>query len=251
MAKRDIPEVNAGSMADIAFLLLIFFLVTTTMDKDTAYLRTIPAPVKVDKPIEYEKKNILTVKVNQENQFFIRGKIFDNPDLISEEVTKFYKQNRASNLIGQIFDNGYPLYFYTELSSAKKELDEAIERKSKLKAKEGDIYNRTMEAFLEADKKFNAFKLYGGPIPTISGEAHVRLEVKKSTPYRIFAKIQSEIEEAVFALRDEESKRLFNEGYGALSRKAEANIEDKESAYKIYLLEFLFPQSIVEVSPKS
>ena len=42
MARRDIPEINAGSMADIAFLLLIFFLVTTTMDKDQAYVRNIP-----------------------------------------------------------------------------------------------------------------------------------------------------------------------------------------------------------------
>jgi len=42
MAKREIPEINAGSMADIAFLLLLFFLVTTTMDKDQAYIRSIP-----------------------------------------------------------------------------------------------------------------------------------------------------------------------------------------------------------------
>ena len=47
MAKREIPEINAGSMADIAFLLLIFFLVTTTMEKDTAYVRKIPKKLEL------------------------------------------------------------------------------------------------------------------------------------------------------------------------------------------------------------
>jgi biopolymer transport protein ExbD len=47
MAKRSAPEVNAGSMADIAFLLLIFFLVTTTIETDAGLNRKLP-PIQED-----------------------------------------------------------------------------------------------------------------------------------------------------------------------------------------------------------
>jgi biopolymer transport protein ExbD len=50
MARRDLPEINAGSMADIAFLLLIFFLVTTTMDVDTGISRKLPEKQPPDAP---------------------------------------------------------------------------------------------------------------------------------------------------------------------------------------------------------
>ena len=72
MAKREIPEINAGSMADIAFLLLLFFLVTTTMDKDQAYIRNIPKKVDVpptNTPIE--ERNILSIRANNQNQVII------------------------------------------------------------------------------------------------------------------------------------------------------------------------------------
>ena len=62
----------------------------------------------------------------------------------------------------------------------------------------------TNEIFSKAEKNFYGLKLYGAPVPTISGEAHIRIEVKESTPYSTFAKIQAEIEEALFILREEE-----------------------------------------------
>ncbi len=251
MAKREIPEVNAGSMADIAFLLLIFFLVTTTMDKDTAYLRTIPQKIKVDKPIELEKKNVLLIKANQD-QFFIRGQVFENPDEISDYIIKFYNFNR--NRVGEVYNSEFPLYFYTNVVDAERDFNESMEKLNKLKnagVTSGPKYDVLNDIFTKAEKTFYGLKLYGGPVPTISGEAHVRVEVKESTPYSTFAKIQAEIEEALFTLRDVESKKLFDEGYGSLSRKAESDKGDKELGYKVFLLEFLYPQRIIEVTPKN
>ena len=64
MAKRSAPEVNAGSMADIAFLLLIFFLVTTTMEKDSGITRKLPPMEESEEDVIIKQKNIFTVLIN-------------------------------------------------------------------------------------------------------------------------------------------------------------------------------------------
>ncbi|MFR9543158.1 MAG: biopolymer transporter ExbD [Rikenellaceae bacterium] len=72
---RKTPEINAGSMADIAFLLLIFFLVTTTMDVDSGISRTLP-PI-VDNPqddgIKVKERNILSIRVSGNDMILIAG----------------------------------------------------------------------------------------------------------------------------------------------------------------------------------
>ncbi len=78
MARRASPEINAGSMADIAFLLLIFFLVTTTMDVDTGITRRLPPPVEnPDEDIKIKERNILNVLVNKNDRLLVDGKIGD------------------------------------------------------------------------------------------------------------------------------------------------------------------------------
>jgi biopolymer transport protein ExbD len=82
MAKRSAPEVNAGSMADIAFLLLIFFLVTTTIETDRGISRKLP-PIQdedVDPPI-IKQKNIFTVIVNRNNDLLVEDQLMQLSEL--------------------------------------------------------------------------------------------------------------------------------------------------------------------------
>ena len=72
MAKRSAPEVNAGSMADIAFLLLIFFLVTTTIELDSGLNRKLP-PIEETEPPIIKEKNIFQLQVNRSNQLFLKS----------------------------------------------------------------------------------------------------------------------------------------------------------------------------------
>ena len=77
MARREAPEINAGSMADIAFLLLIFFLVTTTMDVDGGLTRKLPPPIEdpQEKPPEIRERNVFQVLVNANNDLLVEGDV--------------------------------------------------------------------------------------------------------------------------------------------------------------------------------
>ncbi len=90
MARRSAPEINAGSMADIAFLLLIFFLVTTTMDVDTGLTRRLPPPMDdpTEKPPEVRKRNVFQVLVNANDDLLVDGE----PLLVSDlrEAAKIF-----------------------------------------------------------------------------------------------------------------------------------------------------------------
>lgn len=73
MARKGAQEINAGSMADIAFLLLIFFLVTTTMDVDRGITRKLPPPVPEDQEIDIDvnERNVFIVLVNSADRLLV------------------------------------------------------------------------------------------------------------------------------------------------------------------------------------
>ena len=67
--ERETPEINGSSMADIAFLLLIFFLLVTTIDVDTGIgLQLPPAPEENQQPPPIKERNMLKILVNSQGQ---------------------------------------------------------------------------------------------------------------------------------------------------------------------------------------
>ncbi len=88
--KRETPEINAGSMADIAFLLLIFFLVTVTMDVDTGITRKLPPPVEnPDEDMQINQRNVFEILINSANMLLVEGKPGDL-NTLKDETKNFF-----------------------------------------------------------------------------------------------------------------------------------------------------------------
>ncbi len=80
------PEVNAGSMADIAFLLLIFFLVTTTIETDAGLDRMLPPIEPPETDVIIKQKNIFQVSINKNGQLLADDELTDLKDLRQKAV---------------------------------------------------------------------------------------------------------------------------------------------------------------------
>lgn len=100
MAKK-IPQINASSMADISFLLLIFFLVTTSMDVNQGLARRLPAPIPPDQKVEdtdINKRNLMIVKINSANQLMVQGQLMDVKQLRETAKEFIRNENDEPNL---------------------------------------------------------------------------------------------------------------------------------------------------------
>lgn len=136
-------EINAGSMADIAFLLLIFFLVTTTIVEDKGITVKLP-PWSEEEPdiTRLKERNVYAVLVNAQNQLLVRGQPMRVQDLKENAKEFIANPNRREDLaerptraiISLKNDRGtnYKTYLevYNELKAAYNELwDELCQRK--------------------------------------------------------------------------------------------------------------------------
>ena len=248
MAKREIPEINAGSMADIAFLLLIFFLVTTTMDKDTGILRQMS--VKIELPPDYKppvvaKRNLMKIQANAQGQLMIRQDMSDVSD-IREKVKQFYTANMNDEI-----DPTWPRYnlvtkYYCDSNIV--EIDKYI-----------DALGEGMENFVdfkmaerkEYEKRLKVIQtLNNRPYREIELVAAIQIELQTRTEYELLITILNEVKAAINDLRDEKANELFGMSYRNMVQQGNTNpAKELEYAENIQLIEILIPERIVELKP--
>jgi len=94
--QREDPQINSSSMADIAFLLLIFFLVTTTIANDRGLsLQLPPDPDDIEQTdIKIPERNLFKIQINSEDKMLVEGDPFnDSTDELRRQIKEFVTNN--------------------------------------------------------------------------------------------------------------------------------------------------------------
>ncbi|TXC78956.1 ExbD/TolR family protein [Luteibaculum oceani] len=229
---RETPEINAGSMADIAFLLLIFFLVTTTMDQDTGILRLLPPPLdeEVEDPPIVKEKNVYEVLVNANDQLLVEGELMAISNL-KDGAIEFLTNPTNSDKLPQK-ERITKALCNQQIAQIKSFIAQAPDRKD---------LKKDLEKW---ENKLQTVELIG-EYRELPGSAIISLQNDNGTSYDMYIQVQNELQSAVNQLRDELSMEKFGKPYSEL----DANGGDDEKA-KILAIRAVYPQRISEAEPK-
>lgn len=97
--RKGEDKINAGSMADIAFLMLVFFLVVTQFQNDIGIMVKLPPYEEGPQPIiPIPSKNLLSVKLNNENALMVRGELTEIDNLKQTTMDFIMNPEGKSNL---------------------------------------------------------------------------------------------------------------------------------------------------------
>ena len=184
MAKK-VGDLNASSQADIAFLLLIFFLVTTSMNVDQGLYRQLPPPQdNVDNHDKVNERNIFIVLINKDNQLAIEGELADISSLTERTIEFITNPKDKADLAEKVM--------------ASKKLEDATNEN---KVEDIKNWKKLIEQF--------------GDIGITKGV--VSLQNDRGTNYETYIAVQNAIVAAYNITRDKFSQEQFGKVFDELS----------------------------------
>jgi len=230
--REGFQEINAGSMADIAFLLLIFFLVTTTMDTDAGILRLLP-PIVDDIPEStvVNQRDVYIVLVNDADQLLVEGGPMDIGDL--RAGAKEFMTNPTND----------PDLPEKKRITAAECTQKIAEYKSYVASATDEQSKQSYQDLLKKwEDKMSAVKLIG-EYSELPSNAVISLQTGSKTSYNMYVQVQNELEAGIAELRNELCKEKFARKFSELDDK---NDDDKPLIKAIRLV---YPQRISEAEP--
>ena len=180
--KRKVPGLNGSSLADISFILLIFFLITTSMDTDTGLVRRLPPPPdpnQQEEDVKVKGRNVLVVSVNMNNEIM------------------YYYGDESKRVTKMDVD-------VSELREIAKEFIANPENKA------------NMPEFHPADPPLPLLGAY-----PVTKNHIISVQTDRSTSYEVYFQIQNELMAAYNELRDEFSREKFGKYYRHLDPESD------------------------------
>jgi biopolymer transport protein ExbD len=229
--REGIQEINAGSMADIAFLLLIFFLVTTTMDTDAGILRLLPPVVEEEVDMQVNKRDVYEVLINDADMLLVEGEMMDIKDL--RAGAKEFMTNTSNDI-------DLPERRRVTAAECRQKIGEFrsyVSAATDAEAKDG--YQKALEKW---EEKLEAVQLLGD-FSELPPNAVISLQTGSKTSYDMYVRVQNELEAGIRELRDDLSKEKFGRKYSELDEKKD---EDKALIKAVRLV---YPQRVSEAEP--
>ena len=168
---RGSQEVNAGSMADIAFLLLIFFLVTTTIASDKGILNILPPKQDPNVPppdIKKNERNIFTVLINANNDLLVEGEYRRKAEGLDQDFKEFILNFGAPDEEATALYNSLPASVQAQAKRRADSSDDPGEAVISIKTNRGTSYEVFLEVFDLAKKAY--FDIYAERVGLTSDE---------------------------------------------------------------------------------
>ncbi len=182
--KRKVPAINGSSMADISFLMLIYFLLTSSMDTDSGLARRLPPPpqdVEHKEKVDVQRRNLMVVLVNFKDEVMVR----------TQSSTEWYYS--VDDLVGR-----------GRLVSLKDKIKEFV------------LNTGNREDLPEVTEQEFAAPI--GLVP-VTGAHVISLQNDATTSYKMYITVQNELVRAYNELRQDAAKKYFNMNYSELTEE--------------------------------
>ena len=239
MASKKAPEINSGSMADIAFLLLIFFLVATTMEKDEGQKNMLPKDQDIEIPDDQKppptiipQRNLLELRTNANDQLFVlkrnkKGDLIGEGDFTEVAFGDYsrYIQEFFGNTIAKD-DKNWPVMRQWSTSKVVEE------KETLLKSFKGDTTNyfyKKRLAKLDANQK--TLEVSGlGEFVKPANTAQIIVTINPNTSYGLQYRLEVTLKGLIIDLRNAKGMELFGMTYKQMKTYTDGSRDDQIKA---------------------